>query len=180
MNTGTAHHIQGGNPSHSATEYKATKLMANATNPATITPVTTTRIKRPESGFIRFGCCHVVATLLLLRSSVTDFLIFCSVAPSVSPTTRIVGGTVLLASCSGSSGTDPFELISWSFIVFCPPTGQRCSPDRQWHAPSHRSAHPTIFCLRTRSEHRLTFSRHTRIVGSLQQYLSLHLRKRSC
>src|SRR5699024_8144626 len=112
MNTGTAHHIQGGNPSHSATEYKATKLMANATNPAIITPVTTTRIKRPESGFIRFGCCHVVATLLLLRSSVTDFLIFCSVAPSVSPTTRIVGGTVLLASCSGSSGTEPFELIS--------------------------------------------------------------------
>src|SRR5699024_907509 len=168
---------QGGNPSHSATEYKATKLMANATNPATITPVTTTRIKRPESGFIRFGCCHVVARLLLLRSSVTDFLIFCSVAPSVSPTTRIVGGCVLLTSCSDSTDTEPFELLSCSFIVFRPLTGQRCAPDRQWHIPSHRSPHPATSCFQTRSEHQLAFSRHGRIVGSLQQYLSLHRHK---
>src|SRR5699024_11612422 len=61
---GTAHHIHGGSPNHSATWYNATKLMAKATNPASSTPPTTMRMNWPESGLIdrkstRLNSSHV-------------------------------------------------------------------------------------------------------------------------
>src|SRR5699024_8229942 len=72
INTGTAHHIHGGKPNHSARAYSETKLIANATSPANITPPMTTRINTPESGFIRLGWVEADAFESVLRSSVTN------------------------------------------------------------------------------------------------------------
>src|SRR5699024_10113196 len=113
-----------GNPNHSATEYKDTKLIAKATSPATITPAMMRRMKPLESGFIRLDAVAAVCCLSgVLNSAETERLLFWSVIPSVSPATRIVGDTSCLLSLLPISGLFPFlwtvvERTTLSFLSF--------------------------------------------------------------